>query len=452
MQQLNKDIYKIALPSILANITVPLVGMVDIAVAGHLGSGLGGAAVPIGGITIGSMMFDMLYWSFGFLRVGVGGLAAQAYGRGDRPDQAGTLFKGVSLAMLIALTVIALQWPFSKMVFLFVKTSPEVVRLSLEYFFIRIWAAPATLSLMSFKGWFIGMQDGVNAMFCDLIVNVMNVVGSVVLAMGWPALGIPAMGFAGIAVGTVIAQYTGLVFATLVVFIKYRGVIRQGSYTLGGSGLKQFASLNIDLFIRSLCILAIYVGVTVISARYGDLLLATSSIMMNLLLFFSYFTDGFAFAGEALVGKFIGMRDLPMMKTAARKVFVWSMSIGGFFILVYILGGGPILRLMTSDNAVIEACRQFFIWLIPMPIIGCAAFTFDGIYTGATASKALRDSALLSVVAFFVTWFALIPFSHDGVTAIHILMAAYFAHLAIRTVYQWIKYHRSVEVEPFENL
>ena len=447
MNSLNKEIIRLAVPSIVANITVPLVGMVDIAVAGHLG--LSGSAAPlIGGITIGSMMFDLLYWNFGFLRAGTGGLTAQAYGRGDMCNFYSILSKGLVMAGIIAVILLALQLPFAKLVSHFVKTSEAVMALAIQYFFIRIWAAPATLSLMAFKGWFIGMQDSVCAMFSDLVVNGVNIAASIILSTGIPFLGFEGIGFSGIAWGTVIAQYCGLVFVLGVLAIKYHpmkfGFLSKDNIWLGGNGFREFLSLNSDLFIRSLCLIVIYIGYTVISARYGELLLATASIMMKLLMLFSYFTDGFAFAGEALTGKYIGRNNRYMASRAVRGVFLWSMSIGLAFTMIYIFAGEPILKVMTNDTEVIATCGKYFIWLLAMPIVGCAAFTFDGIYIGATASKALRNASILAVAAFFSVWFSLIPFSKDGYMAIHFLMAAYFAHLAARTIYQSIVYKSQV--------
>ena len=447
MNSLNREITRLAVPSILANITVPLVGMVDIAVAGNIGAS-GTAASMIGGITIGSMMFDLLYWNFGFLRAGMGGLTAQAYGRNDIRDSYGILSRGLMLAGTIAIILLVLQWPFAQLVAHLVQTSEAVMSLALQYFFIRIWAAPATLSLMAFKGWFIGMQDSVSAMFSDLIVNGVNIAASIILAAGLPFAGFDGIGFAGIAWGTVIAQYTGLAFVLAVLAFKYspgRSVLfSKDNLRLGGRGFKEFLSINSDLFIRSVCLIIIYIGYTVISARYGDLLLAASSVMMKLLMLFSYFTDGFAFAGEALTGKYIGMKNKEMTTAVVKGVFIWSMSIGLGFILVYIVAGEPILHIMTNDNDVIEACGRYFIWLLAMPIVGCAAFTFDGIYIGATASKALRNASLLAVAAFFAVWLILQPLSDDGFMAIHFLMAAYFAHLAARTIYQSMVYKREV--------
>ena len=448
---INKSILKLAVPSIIANITVPLVGMADVAIAGHLNAD---AATLIGGIAIGSMLFDLLYWNFGFLRVGTGGLAAQAFGRGDRKDCATILARALAMSMAIAAVLLAIQWIFVKAAFLVVDCSEEVRALATRYFFIRIWAAPATLSLMALKGWFIGMQDSVSAMVCDITVNVVNIAMSVILALGLTIGGIsliPSIGFSGIAAGTVLAQWTGLLTAISIVLFKYRrntiSFLDKNDLRsiFDGEQTRRFFSMNSDLFIRSLCFIAIYIGYTIISARYGDTLLAVSSILMKLLMIFSYFTDGFAYAGEALTGRYIGAKDGTNVRATVKWTFVWSMGLALLFIGIYHFGGNGLLHAMTSDESVIAAARGYMPWLLLMPVVGCAAFTWDGIFIGATASKEMRNSMLWSVVAFAAIYCSgvLILSPQQGVqyekAAMHFLMAAYFAHLVARTVYMSIK-------------
>lgn len=448
---INKSILKLAVPSIIANITVPLVGMADVAIAGHLNAD---AATLIGGIAIGSMLFDLLYWNFGFLRVGTGGLAAQAFGRGDRKDCATILARALAMSMAIAAVLLAIQWIFVKAAFLVVDCSEEVRALATRYFFIRIWAAPATLSLMALKGWFIGMQDSVSAMVCDITVNVVNIAMSVILALGLTIGGIsliPSIGFSGIAAGTVLAQWTGLLTAISIVLFKYRrntiSFLDKNDLRsiFDGDQTRRFFSMNSDLFIRSLCFIAIYIGYTIISARYGDTLLAVSSILMKLLMIFSYFTDGFAYAGEALTGRYIGAKDGANVRATVKWTFVWSMGLALLFIGIYHFGGNGLLHAMTSDESVIAAARGYMPWLLLMPVVGCAAFTWDGIFIGATASKEMRNSMLWSVVAFAAIYCSgvLILSPQQGVqyekAAMHFLMAAYFAHLVARTVYMSIK-------------
>ena len=429
---LNREILRLAIPSIFANITVPLVGMVDMAVAGHLEGP--SAAALIGGITIGAMLFDLLYWNFGFLRVGTGGLTAQAYGRGD--DAGPILSRALRIALISGFCLIALQWVVVQLAFLFLECSPEVQRLATQYFYIRIWAAPATLSLFAFKGWFIGMQDTVRPMTADLLVNGVNIAASILLGL--------LIGFPGIALGTFLAQWSGFLYCLITAHHKYGWHFRWHIPGQAGDDEPRFFALNRDLLLRSIGMIAVYIGFTVISARYGDLMLAVSAILMKLLMFFSYFTDGFAYAGEALTGKFIGEGSEEGVRSTVRQTFLWGMAMAGLFMLAYGAGGAPLLRLMTEDTVVVEAGRQFLPWLLLMPLIGCPAFVWDGIYIGATASRDLRNSTLLCAVGFFAVWLAGERFATTPETAIHLLMAAYFMHLAIRAAYLTVRYKKAI--------
>ena len=484
--KLNREILRLAVPSILANITVPLVGMVDIAVVGHLGSseGLSGAAF-IGGISVGAMLFDLLYWNFAFLRAGTGGLTAQAYGRlgakngsfapesGKKgvtgaesalfaPEICDILGRALRIALLSGLALIALQWVVVQAAFLVVDCTPEVRMLATRYFYIRIWAAPATLSLFALKGWFIGLQDTFRPMLVDLWINLCNILLSLGLGFGLSSgslVLLPEMGFAGVAWGTAIAQWTGLLLALCVarkylplshllkVLVQFSNEESQEIADTervsdhGEKGARVFFALNRDLFLRSVGMIAVYIGFTVLSARLGDQLLAVSAILMKLLMLFSYFTDGFAYAGEALTGRFIGERSLDGVRSTVRGTFVWSFALAGAFMLLYGLGGTPLLKLMTSDASVVEAGRTYLPWLLLMPLIGCPAFAWDGIFIGATASKDLRNSTLLCAAGFFAVWFAG-SWLADG--SLHLLMAAYFVHLAIRAFYLTVRYKPSV--------
>ena len=447
MKPLNKEILSLAIPSILANITVPLVGMADIAVAGHLGGGSGAAAL-IGGITIGTMLFDLLYWNFAFLRSGTGGLTAQAYGRllagSDGVDQVhGILLRALKIALLSGVALIALQWVVLWLAFLLVDCTPQVRELASEYFKIRIWAAPATLSLFAFKGWFIGLQDTVRPMIADLIVNGLNIALS--FGLGFGLCGLPAMGFAGVAAGTLIAQWCGFTYTAFAARHAMGQLVDQVQVQQRPVDQVQapsFFRMNRDLVLRSLGMIAVYIGFTVISAKFGDTMLAVSAILMKLLLVFSYFTDGFAYAGEALTGKFIGAGDKLGVHAAVKGCFIWGWGLAGAFMLLYGLGGVPAFHLLTSDVTVVEAGKEFIPWLLLMPLIGVPAFIWDGVFTGATATSAMRDSTLLCAMGFFAVWFggyyltmALGKDAPAGPTAIHILMAAYFVHLAIRSIY-----------------
>ncbi len=432
--KLRREILRLAVPSILANITVPLVGMVDMAVVGRLDGSFSSAAL-IGGITVGSMLFDLLYWNFSFLRTGTGGLTAQAFGRGDVPAQGHYLRRALRIALLSGLLLIAVQWLVVQAAFLVVRCSPEVQQLASQYFYIRIWAAPATLSLFAFKGWFIGMQDSVRPMAADLIVNGVNIVLSIVLGR--------VIGFAGVAVGTVAAQWCGFAYSALAAARRYRTCLTAKAPQAAPERDERFFRLNRDLVIRSVGMLAVYIGYTVISARHGDVLLSSAAIMMKLLMLFSYFSDGFAYAGEALTGRFAGEGSLDGIRSTVRGCFLWG---GGFalgFFALYGLGGMALVRLFTEDTEVLEASRALLPWLILMPVVGSPAFLWDGIYTGATRTADMRTSVVLCAIGFFLTylagWLLLAP---DDAGAIHLLMAAYFVHLVIRSLWLTVRWKK----------
>lgn len=458
---LNKQILQLAVPSILANITIPLVGLVDTAIVGHISN-----AAAIGGIAIGTMLFDLLYWNFGFLRVGTSGMTAQAYGRecqmavesgkckvesGKSRVECGEetsrlLKQSLTIAGGAAMLIWAIQWLFVTAVLAVVPCSPEVADMAKSYFYVRIWAAPATLSLMAFKGWFIGMQDTRSPMAVDILVNVVNMVASYLLAVNTP------LGVVGVAWGTLIAQYSGLILAFALLAYRYRIHLAWRDMRWNKE-LKAFMQLNGNIFVRSLCFMVVYVGFTSIAGYYGDTELAVSSILMKLFMLFSFFVDGFAYAGEALVGKIIGesgkwksgeaeiLRGREEVERCVRLLFRWSMGVGLFFTLIYALWGRDCIALLTDDAEVLTASVRYIGWLIAMPIISTLAFMWDGIYVGATAGKEIRNAMIYAAVAFIVCYAALcIPW---GIQALYV---AYFAHLLARVVYLSIGWKRVLRV------
>lgn len=418
---MNKNVLRLAVPSIFANITVPLVGMVDLAIAGRLGD-----ASLIGGIAVATMLFDLLYWNMGFLRIGTSGMVAQAYGKRDFNEAMRVFVQGIFTSTLIAGLIWAIQFLYVDVAFAFIECSPEVENLARDYYFIRIWAAPATLGLYVFKGFFIGMQNAVSPMIVDVTVNFTNLAASVFFAI------YSGMGFSGIAMGTVVAQYTGLILSVCFILAFYKKLFKyiniKASIKL--KNIRAFFVLNADLFIRSICFLFIYTGFTSLSAKFGDVLLAVCTIMMKLMLLYSYFIDGFAYAGEALTGRYIGAGDKTSLKKAVKVIFVWCISIGIVSTVVYVFAGEPLIKLMTDNLEVIEGSRPFLPWLLVMPVMSCLAFTWDGIFIGATASKAIRNSMIYAVIAFFGCYYALY-----NLIGIQSLWAAFMAHLLVRTVY-----------------
>ncbi len=443
MKEVNRDILRLAVPSILANITIPLVGIVDTAIVGHLST-----AAAIGGIAIGTMLFDLLYWNFGFLRIGTSGLTAQAYGKGQMdqgpyikvPDECRKiLVQSESLALTAAAAVLAIQWLFVTAVLAVVPCSAEVAEVARQYFYIRIWAAPATLSLMALKGWFIGMQDTKSPMAVDILVNVVNMAASYLLAFHthW--------GVAGVAFGTLIAQYSGLLLAGCILFFRYFDIsvlrhFEEWKDAMQWQQMRRMMQLNGNLFVRSLCFMVVYVGFTSLASNYGDTELAVSSILMKLFMFFSYFVDGFAYAGEALVGKTIGESKVESRKSkelhaVVRPLFLWSIGVGVVFSAIYALWGNECIGLMTNDGEVLHSTERYIGWLIAMPIVSALAFMWDGIYVGATAGVQIRNAMIWAAAGFVVCYAASYRFC--GAQALYI---AYFAHLAARVIYLSIEY------------
>ena len=425
---INREVVRLAVPSILANITVPLVGIVDTAIAGHLGD-----AVLIGGIAIGTMLFDLLYWNMGFLRVGTGGITAQAYGRGDMKASIGTFSQGIATAMVVSMIVLAIQWVFAEVMLLLVDCSPEVEKVARNYFFIRVWAAPATLALFVFKGWFIGMQNTVFPMITDLWVNIVNMVASWLLSFYTP------LGISGVAVGTLIAQWTGLLLAVLLMRSKYRELMRETNirHSMKWKYFKRFFSINSQLFIRSLLMLVVYEGFTIFAARFGDVELAVSSVMMHLLLLYSYFVDGFAYAGEALTGRFIGEKDRDSLRQTIKYTFFWGAVIGVVSTIAYAVFPQAIIRLLTDNAEVITASQPYLFWLLLMPLLSCVAFIWDGIYIGATAARQMMVCMVWSAGLFIAAFYLCEP--HFGAQALYI---AYFVHLVVRSLYLTISWRK----------
>ena len=430
ISRMNKAVLKLALPSILANITVPLVGMVDVGVVGHIGD-----AVAIGGMAISTMLFDLLYWNMGFLRVGTGGMVAQALGRRALASAMKIFTQGIGTAISIALIIFAIQYLYIDIALSFINCSPQVAEYARQYYFIRIWAAPATLSLFVFKGFFIGMQNAVSPMIADITVNVANLGLCLLFAVKF------GMGFKGIAWAVFAAQYTGLALCIALFLIYYRRLFKYANLkeSLRIKDLGRFFSVNGNLFVRSVCFLFIYVGFTSLSANYGDTQLAVGTIIMKLLMLFSFFIDGFAYAGEALAGKYIGAKDGPLLRLSVRVIFRWCLWIAVASTVIYVLGGKQMFALMTDKADVIEASLPFLVWLWVMPALSTTAFVWDGIYIGATSTKSIMWGMILAAAAFFTFYYAFRP-----LWGIRALYAAYMAHIIVRSVWMYAFRNKAV--------
>ena len=427
---MNKEILRLALPNIITNITVPLLGMVDLAIVGHIGD-----ETYIGAIALGTALFNLIYWNFGFLRMGTSGLAAQAYGASDKAEAMRILVRGLTIALCAAAVLIALQYPIAKLSGLILNCSDETLNLTLSYFYVRIWAAPATLGLYAIKGWFIGMQNSKSPMTVAITLNIVNIVASLAFVI-WLKMDI-----VGVALGTVIAQYSGLVLA-IILWFKHYGNMRhlidiRGS--LHKAEMKRFFKLNGDIFLRTLCLCAVFTFIPAISANMGDSILAANTLIMQLFTLFSYILDGFAYAGESLVGKYIGARNRESLSKSIRYLVYWGLIFTALFSIIYFFWSENIYRILTSDGNVIAEAMKFNRWTLLIPLCGFAAFLFDGIYIGATAAKSMRNIMFVATAVFFTGYFILQPIlGNDG------LWIAFLLFLIFRGGLMWLRYKKNV--------
>lgn len=415
---MNRRILKLAIPSIVSNITVPLLGLVDVTIVGHLG-----AASYIGAIAVGGLLFNILYWNFGFLRMGTSGLTSQAYGRKDADAEVRVLVQAVSVGILSSLVILLLQYPVERLAFYFLDTSAEVERSAITYFRVCVWGAPAVLVMYGFKGWFIGMQNSRFPMYIAIAVNVINILCSLCFVFG---LG---MKVGGVALGTVVAEWSGLVIAVGLWLKKYgrlrsRIALRD---SLHFSAMRRFFAVNRDIFLRTLCLIAVTAFFTSTGARQGDVILAVNTLLMQLFTLFSYIMDGFAYAAEALAGRYIGACDLKQLKHAVRNLFGWGAGMALLFTLLYGAGGRNFLGLLTNDVHVIEEAGHYFYWVLAIPLVGFGAFLWDGILIGATATRQMLWAIAVASGAFFGIYFVF-----SGMTDNHILWLAFLVYLLLR--------------------
>lgn len=397
--RVNRKILLLSIPNILTNITIPLLGMVDLGLMGHLGG-----PMYVGAIAVGGMIFNFLFWGFGFLRMGTSGFTAQAYGRRDFSETTAVLVRGITTALAGGVFLILMQALLEWIAFRVIVSSPEVSALARQYFRIRIYAAPATLVIYVLTGWFIGMQNARFPMVLAVSVNILNI--------GFSLLFIRVFGKTsdGIAWANVCSQYTGLLLGS---FLLSRYLIKQKKYlhitqALNRKDVMKFIHVNKDIFIRTLCLIFTLTFFTAKSAANSDKVLAVNTLLFQLFYFFSYFTDGFAYAAEALTGKYIGAADKSNLKHSVSLLFRWGLGIALLFTIVYALFGKLIISMLTSDLDLQTAAGPYLIWVILVPFVTFSAFIWDGIYVGATASRAMRNSMLIITTVIFLPAYSLL--------------------------------------------
>lgn len=398
---MNKTILRLAIPNIISNITIPLLGLVDMILMGHLGS-----SSYIGAIALGGTIFSVLYSFFSFLRAGTTGFTAQAYGSNDKTETIYSLYRSVCIGFPIIVLILSLQTPIARISDILLDGSEEVKSLAISYFFIRIWAAPANILLYCLNGWFVGMQNTRIPMFIAILINVFNIIFSILFVI------VLRQDVVGVALGTVISQYCGLISAIVLLIKNYRSyfVRIEKNILFDFNKIRRFFKVNTDLMIRSFLLIISIAFFTNQSAKLGDDILAINMILLQSFYIFSYFTDGFAYAGEALVGKHIGAKDTDKLTKTIRLLLLWGVSISIPFSILYGLFPSTFVKIISDNPDILTQIEPYYIYMVIIPIITFAAFIWDGIYIGATASKAIRNTMIISsIFVFLPAWYFLMP-------------------------------------------
>ena len=442
----NREILRLAIPSIISNVTVPLLGLVDLSIVGHIGN-----EDYISAIAVGSMIFNVMYWLLGFLRMGTSGMTSQAFGREDTMECIRILVRsltiGLAFGLLFILTQSGLEWGLLRLM-----NTPEASwEYVTTYFQIVIWGAPAMLGLYSLTGWFIGMQDTRTPMVVAILQNLVNILASLslVFVLGW--------GIAGVAAGTLLAQWIGFLVALLGAWKRIHKVnclrIGQGLGTDSWSRLVRVLSVkaawinfflvNKDIFLRTLCLIVVNFYFTSAGGKQGAMMLAVNTLLMTLFTIFSYVMDGFAYAGEALSGKYYGAGDKQGLHVTVRNLFQFGFLMAVVFMGIYMIGGTGFLHLLTDDNTVVEAARPYLPWACFIPVVGVTAFILDGVFIGLTDTRGMLFSTVMAMVLFFIVYFVF----RDWL-ANYALWLAFLSFLLMRGAASmlWMRFFSTIDV------
>jgi len=415
---------------ILSNISVPLLGMVDTGVTGHLES-----PVYLGAVAIGSVLFSFLYTGVNFLRMGTTGIAAQYFGANDFDGLRVSLGQAIIAALAIALTLLLLQWPISQLAMQLVGAEIRIEQYALEYFFIRIWSAPGTLANMVLIGWFLGLQNARVPLLIFLTVNLINIFLDLLFVV------VLGMKVDGVALASVIAEYSGLVVG---LYFAARAIRKHGGRWPVAKLVKikeygAFFAVNANLFVRTMALMFAIGFVTAQGARMGEVILAANAIMMNFQNLTAFGLDGFAHAAEALVGKAIGEKNREALQTAVRLSLKWSLYFAVGFSICYAIGGPFLIALLTDLPEIRDAATRYLPWMIISPLIAVWSFLYDGVYVGATRARDMRNIMIVSTfIVFLPAWYLLQPWGNHG------LWLAFMVFLASRGIGMHVGYRRKV--------
>ncbi|MDE5881825.1 MAG: MATE family efflux transporter [Muribaculaceae bacterium] len=422
---LNREILRLSVPAIVSNITVPLLGLCDTAISGHLGS-----EVYLAAIGVGSMMLNVIVGLLVFLRMGTTGLTATAFGAGNDDMVSKVFTRAFLLGIGLGVVLVVLRVPVMELMLTIISPDAEVRRYAESYFTVRVWGMPAMFAVMSVSGWFVGMQSTVAPMAVAIIMNVLNI------ALSYALVFHTEVGFSGVAWGTAISNWIGLVVA-LVWAMRFRkgkrlfGNLRE---VLKGGGMGKFFSVNSNLFLRSACIMCVSMGVTSAGARMGALTLAVNVVMMQFFTFFSYFMDGFAFSGEALTGRWYGAGDKGMLRKSVKALLRWTLGVAILFAFLYAVGLSPVTDLLTDNEGVREGVHTMRLWLWILPIVSAWAFIYDGFFVGVTDTNKMMIATLVASIVFFIVAFLRLEGGHIVVAVLgnNALWGAFLSYLFLR--------------------
>ena len=419
-----REILAIALPAIISNLTTPVLGIVDVALSGHIGD-----AVYIGAIAVGGTMFNLLYWLFGFLRMGSSGLTARACGACDKGMISLVLYRAVLTGFLTGLFMLAFSQPLGAVVLRFMDAGDATQALAEYYFSICIWGAPAVLVSYSLAGWFIGMQNSRAAMWMAITTNVVNIAVSCTLVFGF------GKSIAGVATGTCSAQWAGVAVGLFIVGRKYRPAFPPLGRLLNLRELAAFFRVNTDIFLRTCCLIAVTLWFTHAGAKQGTGILAANALLLQLFMLFSYFMDGFAYAGEALAGKFYGARAHESLKKVVTELLLTGLVCALVFSSLYFVSGEWFLNLLAEDKSVVGIAVRYLPWAIVLPLCGFAAFVWDGIFIGLVATRAMLVSMAVAAAIFFSVYLSIEkPLGNDA------LWLSFNLYLLCRGAVEWLIY------------
>ena len=425
----HRRIWKLAWPMIIANAATPLLGIVDTAVIGSLGK-----PAALGAIAVGTLIFNSLYWGFGFLRMGTTGLSAQALGRADEHELRLTLMRAVLLGAALGMAAIALRHPIAAMALGLIAGSSEVENLTEVYFAIRIWSAPATLMVYALVGWLIGIQKTRYALAIQIWLNAVNIISDIVFVVGF------GWGVQGVAMGTVLAEVTALVFASGIVLylwrqrygktvsLDYRQIFEFGA-------VKRMLGVNRDIFLRTMFLLVGFAWFTGQGAKFGDITLAANYVLLQFLNFSAFFLDGFAYAAESLVGHAFGTGQRNRVQRTVRLSMHLAATTALLLSIILLAFGPHFIDALTASETVRAEGRRFLLWAAAYPLIAVWCFQFDGIFIGATRTVDMRNMMALAFAAYLVAWYVLTSlFGNHG------LWAAFTIFAAVRGLALWSRY------------